>query len=130
MLKDTKSRRYLIPVLIHLLDILELLQRTDAPLKMYEISDATGVSLTTTYRILRTLLCRGYLAQDRTGRFSMLDRPELKNATVKKTSVTAVPVEPDLPGEQVIEILHHLPQTLRQSNKNGFDHEIVGRHSR
>ena len=79
MLKDTKSGRYLVPVLMHLLDILELLQRTDAPLKMYEISEATGVSLTTTYRILRTLVHRGYLTQDREGRFRMLDRPELKN---------------------------------------------------
>lgn len=77
MLKDGK-RRNLVPVLMHTLDILELLVRTDAPLKMSEISQTTGVSQTTTYRILRTLVHRGYLAQDRKGRFSVLNQPKRK----------------------------------------------------
>jgi hypothetical protein len=110
MLKDTKSRRYLIPVLIHLLDILELLQRTDAPLKMYEISDATGVSLTTTYRILRTLVYRGYLAQDREGKFRILDRPELTSPSQPASGPSS---ETGPSGEQAAEIFHGVLQTLK-----------------
>ena len=76
---------------------------------MNDISRATGVSQTTTYRILRTLVHRGYLSQDLEGRFSMLNRPELKNASLDETSeANSRPVpsrETDLSGEQVIEIL-------------------------
>ncbi len=78
-------------------------------LNMNDISRATGVSQTTTYRILRTLVHRGYLSQDLEGRFSMLNRPELKNASLDETSeANSRPVpsrETDLSGEQVIEIL-------------------------
>jgi hypothetical protein len=116
-------------VLMHTLDILDLLRGSDAPLKMHEISEATGVSLTTTYRILQTLLHRGYLAQDRMGRLTLLDRPELKSATVQDTSLTAGLVEPDLSGKQVIEILHRVPRTLRERERTSFDSEIAGRRS-
>jgi hypothetical protein len=93
---------------------------------MYEISEATGVSLTTTYRILQTLLYRGYLAQDRTGRLTMLDRPELKSTPAQETSVTARLVQPNLSGEKVIEILHCVPRTLREREGSSFDRQIVG----
>ena len=43
MLKAAKSRFYLVPVLMHTLDILEFLSTPDARLKLNEISDATGV---------------------------------------------------------------------------------------
>jgi DNA-binding IclR family transcriptional regulator len=74
MLMVTKSRFYLVPVLMRALDILELLSRS-TPLKMGEISLAVDVSPTTTYRILQTLVQRGYLAQDLEGKFTVVNRP-------------------------------------------------------
>ena len=133
MLRVTKSRFYLVPVLMHALDIMELLSRSQVPLKTNQISRQAGVSQTTTYRILRTLLHRGYLGQDLEGRFSMLNRPELKYHSQRGISVAdskSMPLgETDLSGEQVIEILHSVLQTLRQRNEGRLDHEITGRHS-
>jgi len=74
MLKVTKTRFYLVPVLMRALDIVELLARSDTPLKMGEISLAVDVSPTTTYRILQTLVHRGYLAQDLEGKFTVVNR--------------------------------------------------------
>jgi hypothetical protein len=98
MLKDTESHRYLVPVLMHTLDVLELLLRRGVPLKMYEISEAAGVPLTTTYRILRTLAHRGYLAQDIEGRFSLLNRSKLKSDLLLNTMVASTMIETDLTG--------------------------------
>lgn len=120
MLKLTKSRFYLVPVLMRTLDILELLSRSDTPLKMNEISREAGVSQTTTYRILRTLVHRGYLAQDLEGRFNLLIRQEMNSASPihakMGNSEQGWPHNTDLSGDQVIEIVHTVLQTLRQSN--------------
>lgn len=78
MVKAAKSRFYLVPVLMHTLDILELLSTTNDRLKLNEISDLTGVPLTTTYRILQTLVHRGYLSHDLEGKYSLADIPVLK----------------------------------------------------
>lgn len=75
MQKITKSRIYEVPVLMRALDILEFLCGSDAPLRMNEISDATCVAPTTTYRILQTLSRRGYIAQNLEGRFSVMSVP-------------------------------------------------------
>jgi ribose transport system substrate-binding protein len=79
MFKTTKSRFYLVPVLMRALDILELLSRTPTPLKMGEISLAVDLSPTTTYRILQTLVQRGYLAQDLEERFTVVNRPGMNS---------------------------------------------------
>ena len=70
MQKVIKRQPYSVPVLMHALDILEFLRGTDSLLKPDEISNATGVSRTTTYRILHTFVRRGYVAQDPGGKFS------------------------------------------------------------
>jgi ribose transport system substrate-binding protein len=72
MQKVTKRQPYSVPVLMRALDILEFLRGSNIPLKPDEISNATGVSRTTTYRILHTFVLRGYVAQDPGGRFSFL----------------------------------------------------------
>jgi len=115
MLKITKSRFYLVPVLMRTLDILEVLSNSDQPLKMNEISQRTRISKTTTYRILRTLVYRGYVAQDLEGRFSMLKAlegrglPKSRAAIADSESVG----ETGLTGDQVIEVLLSVLQTLR-----------------
>ena len=75
MKKITKRQPYSVPVLMRALDILEFLRRSDIPLKPDEISNATGVSRTTTYRILHTFVRRGYVAQDQGGKFSLVSLP-------------------------------------------------------
>ena len=87
MLKVTKKHLYVVPVLLSTLDILEFLSRIEAPLKMNEISSATGVSLTTTYRILQTLVHRGYLEQNIGGRYSVASFSDLKTAFRRHSNV-------------------------------------------
>lgn len=57
------KRLYLIPVLSKALDILELLQNENRPLTLEMIHQRTRVSKTTVYRVLKTFVHRGYLAQ-------------------------------------------------------------------
>src|SRR6476619_5224830 len=106
MLKSTNNRQYLVPVLMHTLDILELLLRSDFPLKTKDISNTTGVSQTTMYKVLRTLADRGYLAQDHEGKFSLLNQSELKNTLLLEMMVGGArplqSVETNLPGEHAI----------------------------
>jgi hypothetical protein len=75
MKKVAKRQPYSVPILMRALDILEFLRASDISLKPDEISNATGVSRTTTYRILHTFGLRGYVAQDAGGRFSFLSVP-------------------------------------------------------
>jgi ribose transport system substrate-binding protein len=57
------KRLYLIPVLTKTLDILELLQTEGQPMALEAIHKRTKVSKTTVYRILKTLVHRGYVSQ-------------------------------------------------------------------
>lgn len=77
MLRGTKKRFSGVPVLMRTLDIIEFLRESDSPLRMREISNATGISPSTTYRVLWTLVRRGYVVRDIEGRFSLLNRPEI-----------------------------------------------------
>lgn len=67
MLRLSKSRSYLVPVVVRTLDVLELLQSSETPLRTNQIADALRLPRTTTYRILRTLYYRGYVTQDLDG---------------------------------------------------------------
>jgi len=77
--KDKSKRLYLIPVMLKGLDILELLQSEDRPMVLDEIHQQTNISKTTVYRILKTLVHRGYIAQssDRHYRFIPRTRGKL-----------------------------------------------------
>ena len=77
MLRETKKRFSGVPVLMRTLDIIELLRESDSPLRIIDISNVTGVSQTTTYRVLWTLVRRGYVVRDVERRFSLLNRPEI-----------------------------------------------------
>lgn len=70
-------RSYLIPVLSKALMIMEVLKRSDRPLNVHELADATGVSKSTTYRILRTLSAHGYLPDGADGVYSFKRVPDL-----------------------------------------------------
>ena len=75
MAKNTK-RLYLIPVLSKALDILELLQTENQPMSLEGIHRSTRVSKTTVYRVLKTLVHRGYLAQAPDGSYRHVARPK------------------------------------------------------
>lgn len=61
------KRLYLIPVLSKSLDVLELLQAEGEAMSLEEIHRRTRISKTTVYRILKTYVHRGYLAQSTDG---------------------------------------------------------------
>lgn len=67
MAVNKTKRLYLIPVLSKSLDILELLQTENQPMSLEEIHRKTRVSKTTVYRVLKTYVHRGYLAQTSDG---------------------------------------------------------------
>src|SRR5580704_6715809 len=72
-----KSRRlYLIPVLSKALDILELLQAENQPMTLEGIHRQTKISKTTVYRVLKTYVHRGYLAQSPDGLYRQVSRPK------------------------------------------------------
>ncbi len=67
---------YLIPVLSKALDILELLQVEDQPMTLEAIHKKTGISKTTVYRVLKTFVHRGYIAQGADGSYLRVMRPK------------------------------------------------------
>ena len=73
--KVKQKRQYLIPVLTKALDILELLQNEAQPLVLEDIHKRTRISKTTVYRILKTLVHRGYVGQDSDRQYRHVARP-------------------------------------------------------
>ena len=76
MVRSTPKRLYLIPVLSKALDILELLQSERTPLALENIHQKTNISKTTVYRILKTFVHRGYLAQAQDGLYRFTAKPK------------------------------------------------------
>ena len=72
----TSPRLYLIPVLSKALDILELLQSENQPMALETIYRRTRVSKTTVYRVLKTFVHRGYVAQGQDGTYRLVSRPK------------------------------------------------------
>ncbi len=75
MPKTSPKRLYLIPVLSKALDVLEIIQRENRPLSLETIYQRTHISKTTVYRILKTLVHRGYLAQSQDGMYRAISNP-------------------------------------------------------
>ena len=76
MTRPSPKRLYLIPVLSKALDILELLQNEQGALTLEAIYQRTNISKTTVYRILKTFVHRGYLAQSQDGLYRLVARPK------------------------------------------------------
>jgi ribose transport system substrate-binding protein len=75
-LAKTKIKRlYLIPILSKALDVIELLEQDHTTLTLEDIYQRTNISKTSVYRILKTLVHRGYLAQTPSGRYRLVSRP-------------------------------------------------------
>jgi ribose transport system substrate-binding protein len=75
-LAKTKIKRlYLIPILSKALDVIELLEQHHAPLTLEDVYQRTHISKTSVYRILKTLVHRGYIAQSHNGQYRLVSRP-------------------------------------------------------
>jgi len=74
--KVKNKRLYLIPVLTKALDILELLRAENQPMVLEAIHRRTKISKTTVYRILKTLVHRGYVAQTADRHYRHVARPK------------------------------------------------------
>jgi len=72
--RKANKRLYLIPVLSKTLDILELFEKENQPLALETIHRATKISKTTVYRVLKTLVHRGYLAHSSDGLYRHVTR--------------------------------------------------------
>jgi ribose transport system substrate-binding protein len=71
----TTKRLYLIPILSKALDIMELLQAERAPMSLEAVFQRTKFSKTSVYRILQTLLHRGYVARSGDGLYRLVSLP-------------------------------------------------------
>lgn len=75
MSKAKIKRLYLIPIVSKALDVLELLERTNGSVSLEDVYQQTNISKTSVYRILKTLVHRGYLAQGQNGQYRLVSRP-------------------------------------------------------
>lgn len=75
MSKPKIKRLYLIPILSKALDVLELLEQTNGPIALEDVYQQTNISKTSVYRILKTLVHRGYVAQGQSGHYRLVSRP-------------------------------------------------------
>jgi ribose transport system substrate-binding protein len=73
--KPRIKRLYLIPILSKALDVLELLEQTNGPIALEDVYQQTNISKTSVYRILKTLVHRGYVAQGQSGQYRLVSRP-------------------------------------------------------
>jgi ribose transport system substrate-binding protein len=69
------KRLYLIPILSKALDVLELLEQNHASVSLEDVYQNTHISKTSVYRILKTLVHRGYVAQAQNGLYRLVSRP-------------------------------------------------------
>ena len=75
MPKAKIKRLYLIPILSKALDVIEMLEESHAPVALESVYQKTRISKTSVYRILKTLVHRGYVAQTQDGLYRLVSRP-------------------------------------------------------
>ena len=75
MPKAKIKRLYLIPILSKGLDVLELLEQIHGSIGLEDVYKKTNISKTSVYRILKTLVHRGYVAQTQNGQYRLVARP-------------------------------------------------------
>jgi ribose transport system substrate-binding protein len=73
--KSKIKRLYLIPILSKAIDVLEFLEQTNRPVSLEDVYKKTNISKTSIYRILKTFVHRGYVAQTQDGLYRLVSRP-------------------------------------------------------
>lgn len=74
MKAQAEKRLYLIPVLSKALDILEILQTSGQAMTLTQLHEKTRFSKTTVFRIIKTFVHRGYVAQMPNGAYRYIPR--------------------------------------------------------
>jgi len=72
--KTKAKRSYLIPILSKALDLLELLERSKGTLSLEDVFKETHIPRTSAFRILKTFVQRGYVANAEHGRYELVPR--------------------------------------------------------
>jgi len=119
MLKISKAPAlYTVPVLMHTFDILELLFRNGASMKMDDIAAATTIARSTVYRVLRTLVYRGYVSHGLDGRyrFNVVEARKDQTSTRSAQRGVEVTAEDILSNEMALELLRQLLQPKRTTS--------------
>jgi ribose transport system substrate-binding protein len=70
------KRLYLIPILSKALDVLEMLEEQNVAMTLEDVYQRTQISKTSVYRILKTLVHRGYVAHGESGEYRLVSRPK------------------------------------------------------
>jgi ribose transport system substrate-binding protein len=70
------KRLYLIPILSKALDVLEMLEEQNSSMTLEDVYQRTQISKTSVYRILKTLVHRGYVAHGESGEYRLVSRPK------------------------------------------------------
>ena len=65
---ESGAGRYYVEVLGKALDILDVLRRSRAELRLTDIAEKARLDISTTFRLLRTLEARGYVVRDKKGK--------------------------------------------------------------
>ena len=76
MARGKIKRLYLIPILSKALDVLEMLEAQNASMTLEDVYQRTQISKTSVYRILKTLVHRGYVAHGESGEYRLVSRPK------------------------------------------------------
>ena len=76
MARGKIKRLYLIPILSKALDVLEMLEQQNASMTLEDVYQRTQISKTSVYRILKTLVHRGYVAHGESGEYRLVSRPK------------------------------------------------------
>ncbi len=76
MAKPKRQRLYLIPILSKTFDIMELLQAEKAPMSLETIYNRTRISKASVYRIMHTLVHRGYATRGEDGLYRHAGTPK------------------------------------------------------
>ncbi len=121
MLRIKKTESYFVPIVLKTLDVIELLASENEALKTVHVARSLDISLTTTYRILRSLLQRGYVTQDSEGRYALAANALAKLETPLRPDRNGHAYErrniEELSREQIISMLElitgHLSRTLQ-----------------
>ena len=121
MIRLSKGRTYTVPVLFRALDILEFLFQSSSPLKLDEIAKQTGVSRSSTYRILGTLEQRGYVSRSLNGHYDYCrskSQPTIssRNSMPPMFASSAPRIKEAIWVEHTIETLVELLQESRRGN--------------
>ncbi len=76
MARGKIKRLYLIPILSKALDVMEMLEQQNTAMTLEDVYQRTQISKTSVYRILKTLVHRGYVAHGESGEYRLVSRPK------------------------------------------------------